>query len=608
LAANHSIIEAMKFILLVSFAVAVAKAQMPILTALTALNQSKAALPIGGVLENTKPFDLPAGYTMREITDRFTLNTTAGGLFPAGFSTFDMMTYASPEYAEPGIFPDAGRYIFIPMESGSGGVLRYDVAFGTFLIFAQSNGPRNPNPATFNVLSDNFDRIDPCTFTPFKTILFAEETTGTFCRVFLSVCLPLGAYNLTYLIHPTGGRIFEVQRPFADTAAAAQTRWLSKIPAVSHEGLRFDRALTLYFIDESNTGSIYKYVPLVPGQMGVGQTFVLRVTAYTGNPALNWDANLTSPRTGAATWVPITDVNGNRITVADPFQYNASISTGGRAAADEVGGTPYGRPEDMAITVDNQGREMVLFAATSENAVYSVILISDLTAEVRVFCNRGTIDIATGLPINTSFVTPDNMALDADGTVFVVEDADAPVADIWQAVDADRNGVAEYMARWLGFGVAGAEPTGLFFHPNNLDTAIVNVQHPTSGNDAVWEITAAPCVVTYKMYNSATQRLLAILVDGLVLSSPPCAVNIEAEVTCGFPGNPIPASNVTISLNNRAGRNIVTRVERLAPWFLFGDASGRILDGRIGAGTYRISSLVGSLSTRSLLFTMGTCA
>jgi Bacterial protein of unknown function (DUF839) len=416
--------------------------------------------------------------------------------------------------------------------------------------------------------------------------------------------IPAGAFK-THIFDAIGGRIFEVQKPFAATAVAAQTRWLSKIPAVSHEGLRFDKALNLYFIDEFVSGSIYKYVPLVPGQLGVGQTFVLKVTAYTGNATLDWNSNLSSPRTGPATWVPITDVNGNKITVADPFIYTAP--TGGRVAANEVGGTPYGRPEDMAITVDNQGREMLLFAATSENAVYSIVLISDLTAEVKVFCNRNTIDIATGLPINTSFVTPDNMALDADGTVYVVEDADAPVADIWQAVDANKDGVAEYMARWLGFGVTGAEPTGLFFHPNNLDTAIVNVQHPSSGNDAVWEITAAPCAVTYKLYNSATQALVANLVDNLVLSSPPCAVNIQAEVTCGFPGNPIPANNVTITLNNRAGRNVITRVEKLAPYYLFGDASGRILDGSIAFGTYRISSLVGTLPTRSLLFTLGTC-
>jgi secreted PhoX family phosphatase len=132
----------------------------------------------------------------------------------------------------------------------------------------------------------------------------------------------------------------------------------------------------------------------VKGNLSVGQTYVLRVTAYNGNVTLNWDANLTSSRLGPATWAPITDIDGNKLTTADPFQFNASISTGGRAAGDEVFGTLYGRPEDIVISTDCQGREVLYFAATSENAVYTVVLLSNLTAEVKVFCDRNTIDIA----------------------------------------------------------------------------------------------------------------------------------------------------------------------------------------------------------------------
>jgi secreted PhoX family phosphatase len=263
---------------------------------------------------------------------------------------------------------------------------------------------------------------------------------------------------------------------------------LSKVPAVSHEGLRFDKDGTLYFIDESNTGCLYKYVPKVPGNLGVGQSYALRVTAYTGDPTLNWDSNLTSPRVGAATWVPITDIDGNKLTVADPFQYNATISSGGRAAGDEVFCTPYGRPEDMAISTDKDGKEVMYVSTTSENAVYAVVLLSNTTAEVKVFCNRNTINIATGLPVGGNFSNPDNLAIDFGGTIYVVEDEAPPTLDIWQAVDADNNGVAEYLALWMTSGVTGSENTGLMFHPNEVNTAIVAVQHPSSGNDAIWEI------------------------------------------------------------------------------------------------------------------------
>jgi secreted PhoX family phosphatase len=400
--------------------------------------------------------------------------------------------------------------------------------------------------------------------------------------------------------------MFEVQRPFAATAAAAGVRWLSRIPAVSQEGIRFDKSLNLYFIDESNTGSIYKFVPLVPGNLAVGQSFVLRVTAYTGNATLNWDNALASPRVGPATWVPITDVVGNRITVADPFQYNSSISLGGRSAADEVGGTPYGRPEDIALSVDKDGNEVLYVPTTTENVVYTIVLLDATNAFVKTLCSRNTIDISTGLPVGSNFTSPDNMAIDAAGTVYVVEDQGPPVADIWQAVDVDNDGVAEYLARWLGMGVAGAEPTGLFFHPNNLDTAIVAVQHPSSVNDAVWEIKLGACAVTYRVWNARTQQAVATLVDGLVIAQPPCLVNIQAVATCGSAQTPI-TPPVVIRLATRAGVVVRTRTETLAPYFLFGDTGGRILDGAISAGTYRISSTVGGVATPSVLFTFGTC-
>ena len=54
------------------------------------------------------------------------------------------------------------------------------------------------------------------------------------------------------------------------------------------------------------------------------------------------------------------------------------------------------------------------------------------------------------------------------------------------------DGVAEYLALWLSNGVAGSEPTGLMFHPNDATKAIVSIQHPASGNDALFEIKFTP--------------------------------------------------------------------------------------------------------------------
>ena len=79
------------------------------------------------------------------------------------------------------------------METVAGGILRYNTVDKSILILAQSNLslqdnfnllqnnlpiPRNIDPGTFNVTNDNFLAIDPATFTPFNTVLFAEELSG----------------------------------------------------------------------------------------------------------------------------------------------------------------------------------------------------------------------------------------------------------------------------------------------------------------------------------------------------------------------------------------------------------------------------------------------
>jgi Bacterial protein of unknown function (DUF839) len=308
--------------------------------------------------------------------------------------------------------------------------------------------------------------------------------------------------------------MFEVQNPLlASSSATANIRWLTSIPGVSHEGIRFDAAQNLYFIDESNTGSIYKFTPKVKGNLTVGLVQVLKVNAYAGNATQNWDStsNINSTRTGVATWLNITDADGNKVTNVNPFQW-VNV-TGGREAADELSATPYGRPEDIAIS-NFTGQEILYFTATSEHATYSVILSNPPV--VKLFCSRSTIDLATGLPVGTALQSPDNLAIDSNGHVYVVEDQPENAADIWQAVDANGDGVAESMARWFALGVTGAEPTGLIFDPNNNRRAIVNIQHPSSGNDALWEITYPTTPVAPPAQPPASAPVAATAPVGLV--------------------------------------------------------------------------------------------
>jgi hypothetical protein len=78
------------------------------------------------------------------------------------------------------------------------------------------------------------------------------------------------------------------------------------VPRVSHEGWPSTAQQSMYFIDELNGGSIYKYVSANAGAttgdsyFDKGQTFVLKV----GNGGSNANA------VGAATWEAITTATG----------------------------------------------------------------------------------------------------------------------------------------------------------------------------------------------------------------------------------------------------------------------------------------------------------
>jgi hypothetical protein len=118
--------------------------------------------------------------------------------------------------------PDAGRYLFMPFETGTAGVQRIDLQNPhyeerTVTIFA---------PGTQGFVSGDASR-----WTPWGGYLTAEESWGT---------------------GSTKGRLFEVTNPITAGPDGGEFVWRTSIPRVSHEGLAFDKDNTLYFVDELN--------------------------------------------------------------------------------------------------------------------------------------------------------------------------------------------------------------------------------------------------------------------------------------------------------------------------------------------------------------------
>ena len=430
-----------------AFAAPAALAQTSNFSSFTPIPASVAA----GSLPEATPFVLGnAGWTQRSIADRTT--QLAAGQFNSG--SWDMI-----DTNRTGA--DAGRYLFTVFETSQSGIQRTDRVTGkTVTMWAA--------PAAAPALNSAV-AFDASRWTPFGTYLTAEESWG--------------AQPQPY------GRLFELSNPLAGSGLGVLEH-RNAVARVSHEGLAFDKNNSMYYIDEFNGGSIYKYSSATPTS---GSTYFAGGT----NSVLRVGSGATDNATGSFSWVAFTDGAGaglaGAVTITDP---NGVRSVDGRATTDLAAykGTNYQRPEDLEIQTLADGTQVLYVATTTTHEVYSMNLA---TNQMQVFVNRNTIDRATGLAVGSALTSPDNLAIDADGNIYIIEDQPGGSADIWFATDADRDGVAESVSRWATMSTLGAEPTGLYFDVTNPNIAFVNVQHPTSGVDRMIEISAVPEPGTY---------------------------------------------------------------------------------------------------------------
>ena len=429
------------------------------------LTSSAGPLPVDGPGEATPITLANPKWSQETIADRRTQNN----LVPNSNSgNWDMITANQTG-------PAAGRYLFMPFETGTAGVQRVDL--------------QNPH----------YDQ---------RTVTIVAPGTAAFVAGDASRWTPWGGYLTAEESWDTGstkGRLFEVTNPITAGPNGGNFVWRFIVPRVSHEGLAFDRNNTMYFIDELNGGAIYKYVSREPDAdrgsdyFAAGQTFALRVGAggqFEGNngPAI----------TGAGTWVAITNATGGPIAGISTVLPDGTID--GRVSADDndVRATGYNRPEDMELQTLADGTQLLYFTTTDSDVNASgtdgtsrVYTLNLSTNEVKLFAAPQSTDLATGLPVGGALRNADNLAIDAEGNIYIIEDRGGGVDnDIWFALDLNKDGdlldAGEGLARWASNGTVGSEFTGLYFDQRNPTKAYVNIQHPSSGVDRLIEISAAP--------------------------------------------------------------------------------------------------------------------
>ena len=358
-------------------------------------------------------------------------------VIPAGFD--QSIVASEPSYADAPDMnvqnetgPRAGRYLYQVHESGSNGSLSVvDLATGVTRTIAQRA---------------DWESLDPTAWTPWGTLLFAEESNAARFR------------DPDYP-NAVGGLVYEVYFAKDDPTVVAKVVARPAIGAKAHEGMRFDSKGNLYSISERTPGYLFKFVPDRKGDLSEGQTYVLRIVAADGD------------RTGDAEWVALD---------------RGAVQVDASAAADAVHATGYGRPEDLEMALGHTGSvkdDRFYVAITSEHRVLAVDLGADHNGAPSAA--RVSQYVRAGVNAPSDFEMPDNLVLDRAGNLYIAEDPGGSFAsgkrkgdDIWVAAPAvgGGDGASSNVARFATLTDCEAEPTGIYFD-RTRDRLFVNVQH-----------------------------------------------------------------------------------------------------------------------------------
>ena len=381
---------------------------------------------------NTNPWVIPQGFSQHIVSDESNLN-----IYPGVSDLTDMNTVNETK-------KHAGRYMYRTHEVRPGANLAA-FAGGALSVIDMDTGV-----AKIIAQRHDWEALDGIVWTPWHTILFAEETITA-------------AIKDPAVLQATSGLLYEMELDQQDPSISKMITVRPMLGSLSHEGIEMDAEGNVYVIDEERTGAIYKFVPDSYGDLSAGQLYALRV--------------LNGAKTGTAEWVAL-DM--------------AQVQISARVAAKAVNATPYCRPEDLerigqtlyaALTCEDVANP----ASTSgAGAVLAVTLggIPSVSYFVAHGVNVVKEDKVTQV---TGFKSPDNLAKGPDGKLWIVEDTD--YSDIWVAEpDVNGDGYSDGVHLFASLKDVPAEGTGIYFG-KDPHTMYVNVQHSGTGNDKTMAIT-----------------------------------------------------------------------------------------------------------------------
>ncbi|SQD78681.1 PhoX family protein [Moritella yayanosii] len=324
------------------------------------------------------------------------------------------------------------------------------------------------------------------------------------------------------------GYIVEID-PYNNQSSAIKRTALGRF---RHEGCVFGQVvegkpIVFYSGHDSRFEYIYKFVSDVDwhaadakrdDRLAVGAKYMDRGTLYVAR----FDDN------GAGYWLPLTlaSKTKNGGTLADTFTDLAGLILNTAGAADLVGATPMDRPEWAAVDPVNGAVYMTLTNNTKRttetnaanprlnNSTGHIIRWQEgddaelFSWDVFVFGapEDGTAEVnRSGLEALNQFASPDGLAFDARGIMWIQTDNGAPelteytndqmLAVVPSQLTNDSgdletiNSDNQTALKRFFVGPNGAEVTGLAFSPAQTDL-FLNIQHPKNwphSNDATME-------------------------------------------------------------------------------------------------------------------------
>ncbi|MDH5562451.1 MAG: DUF839 domain-containing protein [Nitrospirota bacterium] len=329
----------------------------------------------------------------------------------------------------------AGRYLYRTHENGGGkaAISAIDLQTGNTAVYTASD---------FGIVPA-WSRLDGIDWTPWGTLLAAEEN---------------GAAGRLFECDADGLIVHCFDRP--------------AVGRMSHEGIAAAKNGTVYVGDELNGGSICRFVPAQYGDLSAGILYALNVPGSV--TVCDGTTGAGKTPTGPAEWIAL--IPGQNGVVTDP-------AVNARAAADEAGASDYCRPEDAELIGPN-----LYFATTTTKNVLQ-IPINTPTPVVTEFAGINTNMNNESDVSNFGLHSPDNLASDYAGNLYIVED-NSGESDVWVATkDLDNDGSADNVSLFSTLNTVGAEGTGIYFPPTKPKTMYINVQHAADGNDMTMAVT-----------------------------------------------------------------------------------------------------------------------